>query len=60
MRQSWPRQRASDGFQSAEQGGAPKLAAQRAIFSMIVSRVQRVDPRPPALFADGGIDSSVR
>ena len=59
-RHSWARQRASEGFQSAEHGGSPKRTFHSRIFSMIVSRVQRVTRRPPAVFADGGIVSSVR
>ena len=52
-RHSWARQRASEGFQSAEHGGSPKRSFHSRIFSMIVSRVQRVTRRPPAVFADG-------
>src|SRR3954451_15123208 len=60
MRHSWARQRASEGFQSAEHGGSPKRTFHSRIFSMMVSRVQRVTRRPPAVFADGCMYRSVR
>src|SRR3954452_5166305 len=59
MRHSWARQRASEGFQSAEHGGSPKRAFHSRIFPMMVSRVQRVTRRPPAVFADGCMICSV-
>src|SRR4051812_34619918 len=59
MRHSWARQRASEGFQSAELGGSPKRTFHSRIFSMMVSRVQRVTRRPPAVFADGCMICSV-
>src|SRR6266516_4709366 len=57
MRHSWARQRASDGFQSAEDGASPWSAYQSVIFSMMLSRVQRVTRRPPANCTDGVIET---
>ena len=53
MRHSCARQRASDGFQSAVQGGAPYSAFQRRIFSMTISRVRVLFRTPPAKVAGG-------